>query len=735
MNLSTFQPFNLSTFQPFNLSTFQPFNLSTFRKILLICICFYTHESNAQALSISLAPSNYNGYNVSCFGGRDGAIVLTVSGGLKPYTFTWSNSSTTKDISNVAAGYYHIYVQDRNLDGIEAVLTLTEPEQMSLDFLVSTYPNGYNVSCYNYFNGSILNLPQGGVPPYTFTWEEGATTQDRFNLGSGGYYLNVVDANQCYLSPEQYYLSEPERSDWTMFGNSGSNPINQFIGTTDNKDLVFKTNNIERLRLNASGVLKLNGLAGNGDKFLIANNSGELVAAPCDPWMECGNIISASNYIGSTNNVDVQFKVNATNFSDPLLTLKTSRKISIKEFENSPFGILYTDNFGDIYKVDHTGDPNTFLNGIGSFTSLPVSATIWQQNATALFSNNSTLNLGWGTSSPTSIFEIFHNTNSGTANGISITNSNSSNKNSEIRFNHFLNNQHNLLWAMVTDLTHNGQDNFFIYDQDVNPQHTGATRFLIDAAGNIGVGTESPLEKLHVEGSILIIGEDKGLIIDEGSNRRIGIMKYTTKEAGIWRVPNQKFEIGRVNNTRINFGYNGFANNQIISSTQHNLRGGESLTVTISTITATGISEITAKRRIYLENFRAEFGSYVHIYKATYDQCLSYDGLRIIQPFNGSNFNQYEDQETDKLITINFRNSYGIMISPNPANESLEVQLSGFQENALIKMLTLEGKEIVRFRTTDFKVKICTAELSNGLYFLQATDEKSQTSTKFIVTH
>lgn len=293
----------------------------------------------------------------------------------------------------------------------------------------------------------------------------------------------------------------------------------------------------------------MNAFSGLGDKLLMTNNDGKIIAAPCDPWMECGNIVAASNYIGSTNNVNVQFKVNATNFPDPLLTLKTSRKISIKEFENTAFGILYTDNFGDIYKVDHTGDPNTFLNGIGIFSALPSSATIWQQNATSVFVNNSNLNLGWGTPSPTSIFEISHNTNSGTANGISITNSNSGNKNSEIKFNHFINNQNNLLWAIGTDLSHNGQDNFFIYDQDVDGLGNGATRFLIDADGKIGIGTESPSEKLHVDGSILINGEDRGLIVDEGSNRRVGFMKYATKEGGIWRVPNQKFEIGRVTNT------------------------------------------------------------------------------------------------------------------------------------------------------------------------------------------
>lgn len=36
---------------------------------------------------------------------------------------------------------------------------------------------------------------------------------------------------------------------WSLTGNSGTNPGTNFIGTTDNQDLVFKTNNIERLKI------------------------------------------------------------------------------------------------------------------------------------------------------------------------------------------------------------------------------------------------------------------------------------------------------------------------------------------------------------------------------------------------------------------------------------------------------------------------------------------------------
>jgi hypothetical protein len=44
-------------------------------------------------------------------------------------------------------------------------------------------------------------------------------------------------------------------SAWNLAGNNGTKPGINFIGTTDNKDLVFKTNGVERLRLTKEGWL------------------------------------------------------------------------------------------------------------------------------------------------------------------------------------------------------------------------------------------------------------------------------------------------------------------------------------------------------------------------------------------------------------------------------------------------------------------------------------------------
>ncbi|NQU82031.1 MAG: type IX secretion system membrane protein PorP/SprF, partial [Bacteroidetes bacterium] len=53
--------------------------------------------------------------NASCPGVPDGAIVLNISGGTTPYTVLWSNSATTKDLTNITDGTYTVEIMDANL--------------------------------------------------------------------------------------------------------------------------------------------------------------------------------------------------------------------------------------------------------------------------------------------------------------------------------------------------------------------------------------------------------------------------------------------------------------------------------------------------------------------------------------------------------------------------------------------------------------------------------------------
>ncbi|WP_412850646.1 cell wall anchor protein [Chryseobacterium sp. PMSZPI] len=46
---------------------------------------------------------------------------------------------------------------------------------------------------------------------------------------------------------------------WNVTGNAGTNPPNNFMGTTDSKDLVVKTNNVERMRITSAGNVAIGG--------------------------------------------------------------------------------------------------------------------------------------------------------------------------------------------------------------------------------------------------------------------------------------------------------------------------------------------------------------------------------------------------------------------------------------------------------------------------------------------
>lgn len=213
-----------------------------------------TEPSELQIVSIS-SPF-HNGYNVSCPDGKDGAINLTVTGGAGGYTFQWSNGAFTKDLSELGPGNYSVIVRDEAGTAEAGQITLTGPTPMETQLTPTVFPNGKNVSCYGCANGHISTIISGGTPPYTYSWNDGGSTLNRNGLIVGGYNVQITDANGC-ISEAGLNIQGPEREDWTMTGNVGTNPGMNFIGTSDNKDVIIKTNNIERLRIKNTGQIEL----------------------------------------------------------------------------------------------------------------------------------------------------------------------------------------------------------------------------------------------------------------------------------------------------------------------------------------------------------------------------------------------------------------------------------------------------------------------------------------------
>ena len=129
--------------------------------------------------------------NVLCNGSSTGSIDLTVSGGISPYTYSWTGGATTQDRSGLAAGTYTVTVTDANACTKTSSVTITQPAALSLSATL-TQPTNCFVA-----NGSIDLSVSGGVPAYTYSWTGGATSQDLLNVVEGTYTVTVTDANGC----------------------------------------------------------------------------------------------------------------------------------------------------------------------------------------------------------------------------------------------------------------------------------------------------------------------------------------------------------------------------------------------------------------------------------------------------------------------------------------------------------------------------------------------------------
>jgi len=152
----------------------------------------FTVNSIGGPLTISLIVATH----IKCYGESTGEINLEVIGGTGSYTYTWTRdgggfNATTQDLTGIAAGTYHVTVND----GVNSVLgsvTVTQPAAA-----LSASATGLNVTCYGQNNGSIIVSASGGTTPYTYLWNTGATTQNLTNVGPGSYSVTITDANLC----------------------------------------------------------------------------------------------------------------------------------------------------------------------------------------------------------------------------------------------------------------------------------------------------------------------------------------------------------------------------------------------------------------------------------------------------------------------------------------------------------------------------------------------------------
>jgi hypothetical protein len=95
--------------------------------------------------------------NVSCNGGGNGALNLTVAGGTAPYTYLWSNGATTQNINGLSSGIYNVTITDSKGCELQATGTVSQPANA----LSASISSSQNVLCFG-GNNAHINLSVSG---------------------------------------------------------------------------------------------------------------------------------------------------------------------------------------------------------------------------------------------------------------------------------------------------------------------------------------------------------------------------------------------------------------------------------------------------------------------------------------------------------------------------------------------------------------------------------------------
>ncbi|WP_167571878.1 T9SS type A sorting domain-containing protein [Aquimarina algiphila] len=149
--------------------------------------------------------------NVVCRGDANGSIDISVSGGVAPYSYRWSNGQVTEDLSSLRAGNYTVTITDANNCQLQREIEVTQPPRLFVNGAIVRIPPSSSGAR----DGSITVTIGGGVPSYIYEWRnfsnelQSSTTNVLSNIGVEGYSLTVRDANGCVLFVDNVDLFEP----------------------------------------------------------------------------------------------------------------------------------------------------------------------------------------------------------------------------------------------------------------------------------------------------------------------------------------------------------------------------------------------------------------------------------------------------------------------------------------------------------------------------------------------
>ncbi|BDS10033.1 T9SS-dependent choice-of-anchor J family protein [Aureispira anguillae] len=129
--------------------------------------------------------TNVNGTGIAC-NGNDGTVDIAVAGGTPNYTYNWSTSATTQDLTNAPAGTHTVTITDAN--GCTSTVGATVAGATPIVITVDTIHAEILAIA-----GGIEITATGGTGNFQYVWNTGATSDDITGLVAGSYDVTVTD--------------------------------------------------------------------------------------------------------------------------------------------------------------------------------------------------------------------------------------------------------------------------------------------------------------------------------------------------------------------------------------------------------------------------------------------------------------------------------------------------------------------------------------------------------------
>jgi outer membrane protein OmpA-like peptidoglycan-associated protein len=143
---------------------------------------------NVLALNVTLRETK----KLDCAGSKDAALIVELSGGKAPFTYTWSMPGLSgTQVSGLSAGEYAVSVSDASGKSVSAIYKVEQPSPLQVQINVNAPASTNNA------DGKASAQVSGGTSNYTYQWDNGETLVTASKLAPGPHTLTVTDAKGC----------------------------------------------------------------------------------------------------------------------------------------------------------------------------------------------------------------------------------------------------------------------------------------------------------------------------------------------------------------------------------------------------------------------------------------------------------------------------------------------------------------------------------------------------------